>query len=52
MAILVNSATKVLVQGITGARLVVVPDSGHLTCLEQPATVSDALASWLSAPAP
>jgi pimeloyl-ACP methyl ester carboxylesterase len=40
-----------LVHGIAGARLVVVPDSGHLSCIEQPATVSDALASWLSAPA-
>jgi pimeloyl-ACP methyl ester carboxylesterase len=41
-----------LVQGIAGARLVVVPDSGHLSCIEQPATVSDALASWLTTPAP
>jgi pimeloyl-ACP methyl ester carboxylesterase len=40
-----------LAQGIAGARLVVVPDSGHLSAIEQPATVSDALASWLSAPA-
>lgn len=41
-----------LVHGIAGARLVVVPDSGHLSCIEQPATVSDALVSWLSTPAP
>lgn len=41
-----------LVQGIAGAKLLVVPDAGHLSCIEQPATVSDALVSWLSAPAP
>ncbi len=34
--------------GIAGARLVVVPDSGHLSTLEQPAAVNRALAEWLS----
>ena len=39
---------------VAGARLVVVPDSGHLSTLEQPAEVSAALSTWLadtSAPA-
>jgi pimeloyl-ACP methyl ester carboxylesterase len=40
-----------LAQGIAGAHLVVVPDSGHLSCIEQPATVSDALAAWLTSQA-
>jgi pimeloyl-ACP methyl ester carboxylesterase len=33
---------------IPGARLVVVPDCGHLSTLEQPATVTQTLLSWLS----
>jgi pimeloyl-ACP methyl ester carboxylesterase len=33
---------------ITGARLVVVPGSGHLSTLEQPALVTEALVEWLS----
>ncbi len=33
---------------IRGARLVVVPESGHLSTIEQPAAVSAALLSWLS----
>lgn len=35
--------------GITGAQLVVVPDSGHLSTLEQPDLVTRALGEWLSA---
>ncbi|MFD1881600.1 alpha/beta fold hydrolase [Paracoccus pacificus] len=34
---------------IPGARLVIVPDSGHLTPIEQPLAVSEALAQLLSA---
>jgi pimeloyl-ACP methyl ester carboxylesterase len=33
---------------IAGARLVVVPDSGHLSTIEQPAAVTAALSSWLA----
>lgn len=33
--------------GIRGSRLVVIPDSGHLTTLEQPAAVTHALVEWL-----
>jgi pimeloyl-ACP methyl ester carboxylesterase len=33
---------------IPGARLVVVPDCGHLSALEQPAAVTRTLLSWLS----
>ncbi len=36
---------------IPGARLVVVPASGHLSTLEQPEAVSAALVQWLAAPA-
>jgi len=34
--------------GISGARLVTVPDSGHLSTLEQPTAVTKALVEWLS----
>jgi pimeloyl-ACP methyl ester carboxylesterase len=34
-------------QAIAGARLVVVPDCGHMSTLETPAAVSAALADWL-----
>jgi pimeloyl-ACP methyl ester carboxylesterase len=33
--------------GIAGARLIKVPDSGHLSTLEQPAAVNAALAEWM-----
>jgi len=33
---------------IAGARLVVVPESGHLSTIEQPAAVTAALSSWLA----
>ena len=33
---------------IAGARLVVVPDSGHLSTIEQPEAVTAALATWLA----
>lgn len=33
---------------IAGARLVVVPDSGHLSTIEQPAAVTAALSAWLA----
>jgi pimeloyl-ACP methyl ester carboxylesterase len=33
--------------GIRGSRLIVVPDSGHLSTLEQPTAVTKALVEWL-----
>lgn len=36
--------------GVQGARQVVVPDCGHLSTLEQPAAVTEALAGFLSSP--
>jgi pimeloyl-ACP methyl ester carboxylesterase len=33
--------------GIRRSRLVVVPDSGHLSTLEQPSAVTKALVEWL-----
>jgi pimeloyl-ACP methyl ester carboxylesterase len=36
--------------GIPGARLLVIPDCGHLSALEQPAAVTQALADWLDRP--
>ena len=37
-----------IVSGISGARLVLVPDCGHLTTLERPAEVNVALAAWVA----
>ncbi|MQA87221.1 MAG: alpha/beta fold hydrolase [Streptosporangiales bacterium] len=38
-----------IADGIAGARLVTVPDCGHLSTLERPQQVSEALAEWLQA---
>jgi pimeloyl-ACP methyl ester carboxylesterase len=38
---------KEIADGISGARLVVVPDCAHLSTLEQPEPVNAALAQWL-----
>ncbi len=38
---------KEIADGIPGAKLTIVPDSGHLTTLEQPEAVNAALAEWL-----
>ena len=35
--------------GIPGARLVIVPDSGHLSTIEQPQAVTKALVEWMRA---
>jgi len=40
---------KEIAAGIPGAKLVTVPDSGHLTTLEQPEAVNAAMAEWLRA---
>ena len=40
---------KEIADGIPGAKLTVIPDSGHLTSIEQPEAVNAALAGWLGA---
>ena len=40
--------SKEICTGISGARLVVVPDCGHLSTIERPDAVNAALAEWLS----
>ncbi len=40
---------KEIADGIAGATLTVVPDSGHLSTLEQPEAVNAALSAWLAA---
>lgn len=37
-----------IAKGIPGARLLVIPDCGHLSTLEQPRIVTTALTAWLS----
>lgn len=41
--------SRELAAGIPGARLVVVPDCGHLSTLERPEAVNEALVRWLAA---
>jgi len=43
-----RNSNKEIADGIPGANLTVVPDSGHLTTIEQPEAVNAALAEWLS----
>lgn len=40
---------KEIAEAVSGARLVVIPDCGHASTLEQPEAVSVALVEWLSA---
>ena len=40
---------KEIADGIPGAKFAVIPDSGHLTTIEQPEAVNAALAEWLGA---
>jgi pimeloyl-ACP methyl ester carboxylesterase len=37
-----------MADGIAGARLVVVPDCGHLSTLERPEAVTRALLEWMA----
>jgi pimeloyl-ACP methyl ester carboxylesterase len=41
------AAAQEIAAGITGARLVMVPDCGHLSTLERPDAVNAALAEWM-----
>jgi len=41
-------AAREIADGIPGARLVIVPRSGHLSTLEQPVAVTQALADWMT----
>jgi pimeloyl-ACP methyl ester carboxylesterase len=36
-----------MARGIRGARLVIVPDSGHLSTIEQPRAVTESLVEWM-----
>lgn len=38
---------QMIASGIPGAKLVIVPDSGHMSAMEQPAAVAQALRDWL-----
>jgi pimeloyl-ACP methyl ester carboxylesterase len=40
---------KEIAGGIAGAKLVIVPECGHLSTLEKPEAVNAALVEWLSA---
>ena len=42
-----NSLSTEMANGIPGAKLVIIPDCGHLTPLEQPQATADALVEWL-----
>jgi pimeloyl-ACP methyl ester carboxylesterase len=37
-----------IAEGISGARLVVIPDCGHLSTLERPQAVNQALIEWMA----
>jgi pimeloyl-ACP methyl ester carboxylesterase len=41
--------SREIAAGIAESRLVVIADSGHLSTLEQPETVNEALVAWMSA---
>jgi len=43
------SVAEEIAAGIKGARLIVVPECGHLSPLERPDTVTQALVDWMSA---
>lgn len=43
------AAHRAMHEAVPGSRLVVVPDCGHMSTMEQPAAVTAALAAWLAA---
>ena len=42
------AAAQEIAAGISGARLVVIPQCGHLSTLERPDAVNAALIEWIS----
>lgn len=42
-----NALSKEMADGIRGAKLVIIPDCGHLPQLERPQQAADALVAWL-----
>jgi pimeloyl-ACP methyl ester carboxylesterase len=42
-----NSLSQEMADGIAGAKLLIIPDCGHLPQIEQPAATAAALADWL-----
>ena len=46
------AAHEQIASRIRGSKLVVVPESGHMSTLEQPAAVSGAMREWLAMPGP
>jgi len=42
-----NSLSTEMAGGIPGAKLVIIPDCGHLSPVEQPQATADALVEWL-----
>jgi len=40
--------SREIAAGIPGSRLVVIADSGHLSTIEQPGRVTEALVAWVS----
>ena len=42
-----NALSKEMADGIPGAKLVILPDCGHLPQIEQPQATADALVEWL-----
>jgi pimeloyl-ACP methyl ester carboxylesterase len=42
-----NALSKEMADGITGAKLVIIPDCGHLPQIERPQATTDALLDWL-----
>ena len=47
-ALVSREAAEEMAEAIAGARLVVVPDCGHLSTLEQPEAVTQALMDWMA----
>jgi pimeloyl-ACP methyl ester carboxylesterase len=40
--------SREIAEGIAGSRLVIVPDCGHLSTMEQPEAVNRALVEWMN----
>jgi pimeloyl-ACP methyl ester carboxylesterase len=42
------AAAQAIAAGISGARLVIIPQCGHLSTLERPEAVNAALVEWMA----